>query len=178
MKKLNVLLAVVLSVALLFGANISASAASAEVQFEVKATDANISVNVPTVLPIVFNEDGTNTYPTNWTIENERGIARIYLYSVALTAANDWKLMTGGQDPKFTEADSKEIKFYVGPEKNMQFMSGRDSGTSGYVEFEPDEFIIVSGGSKDLSFKVERGAYTQNASMQKAFDMVLTFKFL
>ena len=42
MKKLNVLLAAVLSVALLFGANISASAASAEVQFQVKATDPNV----------------------------------------------------------------------------------------------------------------------------------------
>ena len=77
MKKLNVLLAAVLSVALLFGANISASAASAEVQFEVKATDVNVAVNVPTTLPIIFNEDGTNTYPTNWTIENKSAIARI-----------------------------------------------------------------------------------------------------
>ena len=55
---------------------------------------------------------------------------------------------------------------------------GRDNGTTGYVEFEPEEFTIVSGGAKDLSFKVERGAYTQNANFQKAFDMVLTFKFL
>lgn len=178
MKKLNVLLAAVLSVTLLFGANISASAASAEVQFEVKATDVNVAVNVPTTLPIIFNEDGTNTYPTNWTIENKSAIARIYLYSVALTADNDWILMTGGMDPKFEDADSKRVKFYVGPEGNLQYMSGRDNGTTGYVEFEPEEFTIVSGGSKDLSFKVERGAYTQNANFQKAFDMVLTFKFL
>ena len=178
MKKLNVVLAAVLSVALLFGANISASAASAEVQFEVKATDMNVSVNVPTTLPIVFNEDGTNTYPTNWTIENTSTIARIYLYSVQLNATNDWTLMTGGMDPKFTEVDSKEIKFYVGPEDNLQFMSGRDSGKSGYVQFEPSDFGIVSGGSRDLSFKVERGAYTQNSYMQKSFDMVLTFKFM
>ena len=178
MKKLNVLLAAVLSVALLFGANISASAASAEVQFQVKATDPNVAVNVPTTLPIIFNEDGTNTYPTNWSIENKSAIARIYLYSVALTADNDWTLMTGGMDPKFEDADSKRVKFYVGPEGNLQYMSGRDNGTTGYVEFEPEEFTIVSGGSKDLSFKVERGAYTQNANFQKAFDMVLTFKFL
>lgn len=178
MKKLNVLLAAVLSVALLFGANISASAASAEVQFEVKATDINVAVNVPTTLPIVFNEDGTNTYPTNWTIENTSPIARIYLYSVALTADNDWTLMTAGMDPKFTDVDSKKIKFYVGPEDDLQFMSGRDSGTSGYIEFEPEEFTILSNSSKDLCFEVERGAYTQNASLQKAFDMVLTFKFL
>ena len=177
MKKLNVLLVAVLSFALLFGAVVPAQAASAEVQFDVKATDVNVSVNVPTTLPIVFNEDGTNTYPSNWTIENTSTIARVYLYSVALTATNDWTLMTGGMDPKFTDVDSKQIKFYVGPEENLQFMSGRDNGTTGYVEFEDDEFVIVSGGSKDLKFEVERGAYTQNSGIQKAFDMVLTFKF-
>lgn len=178
MKKLNVLLAAVLSFALLFGAVVPAQAASAEVQFEIKATDVNVAVNVPTTLPIVFNEDGTNTYPTHWTIENTSAIARIYLYSVSLTAANDWILMTGGMDPKYNDADTKKVKFHVGPENNLQYMSGRDNGTTGYVQFEPEEFTIISGGSKDLSFKVERGAFTQNASMQKAFDMVLTFKFL
>ena len=178
MKKLNVLLAAVLSFALLFGAVVPAQAASAEVQFEIKATDPNVAVNVPTTLPIVFNEDGTNTYPTNWTIENTSAIARIYLYSVSLTAANDWILMTGGMDPKNNNADTKKVKFYVGPENNLEYMSGRDNGTTGYVQFEPEDFTIVSGGSKDLCFKVERGAFTQNASMQKAFDMVLTFKFL
>ena len=86
--------------------------------------------------------------------------------------------MTGGMDPKFENADSKRVKFYVGPEGNLEYMSGRDNGTTGYVEFDPEEFTIVSGGAKDVSFNVERGAYTQNANFQKAFDMVLTFKFL
>ena len=54
--------------------------------------------------------------------------------------------MTGGMDPKFTDADSKKIKSYVGPENNLEYMSGRDNGTTGYVEFEPEEFTIVSGG--------------------------------
>ena len=68
--KMNVVLAMVLSMTLLFGATISANAASAEVKFDVKQTDINLAINVPTTLPIIFNEDGINTYPTNCEIQN------------------------------------------------------------------------------------------------------------
>jgi hypothetical protein len=175
MKKVNALLAALLSVTILFGGAIPAQAASAEVTVEVKATDVNTSVTVPSVLPIIFNEDGTNTYPTNWTIQNNSQIARVYLYSIKVDAVNDWTLMTKAQDPTYNDVDSKKIKFYAGVEDNMQLLDGTDSA---YVEFDPSDCLILpKGGTKDLSFKVERGAYTQSQSAKKVLEMVLTFQY-
>jgi hypothetical protein len=175
MKKVNVFLAALLSVTILFGGAIPAQAASAEVTVEVKATDVNTSVTVPSVLPIIFNEDGTNTYPSNWTIQNNSQIARVYLYSIKVDTVNDWTLMTEAQDPIYNDVDSKKLKFYAGVEDNMQLLNGTDSA---YVEFDPfDCLILPNGGTKDLSFKVERGAYTQSQSAKKVMEMVLTFKY-
>jgi len=175
MKKVNALLVALLSVTILFGGAIPAQAASAEVTIQVKATDVNTSVTVPTVLPIVFNEDGTNTYPTNWTIQNNSKIARVYLHSIQVEAVNEWSLMTLAQDPTYNDVDSKKIKFYAGVGDDLKLLNGNSDA---YVEFEPDEcLMLANGGTKDLSFKVERGAYTQGQSAEKALDMVLTFKF-
>ena len=174
-KKMNVVLAAVLSVTLLFGGVISAQAATAEVTVEIEATDVNTAVTVPTVLPIIFNADGTNTYPTNWTIQNNSQIARVYLYSIKVDAVNDWTLMTKAQDPIYNDVDAKKIKFYAGVEDNMQLLDGTQSA---YVEFDPfDCLILPNGGTKDLSFKVERGAYTQSQSAKKVLEMVLTFQY-
>ena len=55
MKKINVLLAALLSVTVLFGAAVPANAASADVNIEIKATTMDgVSVTVPTQLPILF----------------------------------------------------------------------------------------------------------------------------
>ena len=78
-KKMNVVLAMVLSVTLLFGATISANAASASVTFKVEQTDINTAVTVPGQLPIIFNADGTNTYPSNWKIYNNSELAGVHL---------------------------------------------------------------------------------------------------
>ena len=79
----NKIVAAILSVVVIMGAAIPVNAASTDVNIEVKATAMdNVSVTVPTVLPIVFNEDGTNTLPSNWTIENISSIAGIHLRNV------------------------------------------------------------------------------------------------
>jgi len=175
MKKVNALLVALLSVTILFGGAIPAQAASAEVTVEVKATDVNTSVTVPSVLPIIFNEDGTNTYPTNWTIQNNSQIARVYLHSLQVEAVNDWSLMTQAQDPTYNDVDAKKIKFYAGVGNDLKLLDGT---TEAYVEFAPDECLMLAkGGTKDLSFKVERGAYTQSQSAKKVLEMVLTFQY-
>ena len=69
--KMNVVLAMVLSMTLLFGATISANAAESSVLFTVEQTNVNTAVTVPGQIPIIFNADGTNTYPTNWIIYNK-----------------------------------------------------------------------------------------------------------
>ena len=83
----NKVLAAILSFVAIMGAAIPVNAASADVNIEVKATTMdNVSVTVPTTLPIVFNEDGTNTLPSNWTIENISSIAGVHLSAVDMNA--------------------------------------------------------------------------------------------
>lgn len=78
-------LAAILSVVVIMGAAIPVNAASTDVNIEVKETTMdNVSVTVPTTVPIVFNEDGTNTLPSNWTIENISSIAGIHLSTIGL----------------------------------------------------------------------------------------------
>ena len=57
------------------GAAIPVNAASADVKIQVEATTMdNVSVTIPTTLPIIFVEDGTNILPSDWTIENVSSI--------------------------------------------------------------------------------------------------------
>ena len=87
MKKVKVLLAALLSVTVVLGTVVPTQAASSTVDIEVKATDMdNVSVTVPSSIPIVFNADGSNTLPTNWTIENKSAIAGIHLSKIEMNA--------------------------------------------------------------------------------------------
>lgn len=180
MKKINVLLAALLSVTVLFGATIPVEAASAEVKFDVKATDINLSVNVPTTIPIVFNEDGTNTYPTNWTIENISTIAGIHLKKVELEATDaGWILLDEDEDVTNLTADTKSVKFSMGLEGALRVVNPRtsDNPSLGLMNLADDEIVIPSGESQVIAFEVERGAFTKDISSTTAFDMILTFEF-
>lgn len=181
MKKLSLALAAVLSVAVLLGAVVPVNAASAEVTIEIKQTAMdNVSVTVPTSLPIVFNEDGTNTLPTNWTIENISTIAGIHLAQIDLDgSATGWKVLAGTEDTKTMSADTKSVQFSVGKSGNLKLVAPISGTTSakGYVTFEPNDISIPSGKTQILSFDLERGAFTSTQASEKAFDMVLTFEF-
>ena len=70
-KKMNVVLAMVLSMTLLFGATISANA----------------------------NADGSNTYPTNWIIYNKSEIAGVHLVTTDLKVRDGgWELLNESED--------------------------------------------------------------------------------
>ena len=184
MKKLvkgNKVLVAILSLVVVLGAAIPVNAASADVNIEVKATTMdNVSVTVPTTLPIVFNEDGTNTLPSNWTIENISSIAGIHLSTVAMDAnGSGWKLLAASEDTKVLTADTKAIKFSVGKAGELKLVaptSGTESET-GTVSFGDTAIAIASGETQVLSFDVQRGAFTSDQATAKAFDMVLTFNF-
>lgn len=180
MKKLKVLLVAVLSVTTLFGATISANAASTEVNIEIKATTMdNVSVTVPTTVPIVFNENGTNTLPTNWTIENRSTIAGIHLAKIEMTGVGEWKLLADTEDTRELEVDTKSIQFYAGKTGALKLVDPTEQHASnkGLVTFADTEVAIASGETQVLAFDVKRGAFTANEAMAKAFDMVLTFEF-
>lgn len=181
MKKYNVILAAVLSVIVLFGANIPVNAASAEVTIEVKETIMdNVSVTVPTTLPIVFNEDGTNTLPTNWTIENISTISGIHLAQVEMDGTESgWQILADSEDAKSMKADTKAMKFSLGKAGSLKLVEPT-SGTKnamGTLTFSETDIAIASGETQILSFNVERGAFTSSQASEKAFDMVLTFEF-
>ena len=181
MKKAKMLLAVILSATMILGGTITTYAASTDVTIEVEATVMDrVSVTVPTTLPILFNEDGSNTLPTNWTIENRSAIAGIHLASVSMDAkTTGWKLMAPSGDTKVLKADTKTIQFSLGKAGELKMVTpttGAESAT-GMAEFGETEITIPSGQTQVLSFAVSRGAFTKAAAAAKAFDMVLTFAF-
>ncbi|MBQ2923884.1 MAG: hypothetical protein IJE60_12485 [Tyzzerella sp.] len=181
MKQVKVLLAALLSVTVILGTAVPTYAASSDVKIEVKETTMdNVSVTVPTTIPIVFNADGSNTLPTNWTIENVSTIAGIHLAKIDMDAGSSgWKLLEDSQNVKNLSKDTKSIKFSVGKSGALKLVaptSGTES-TSGSVTFGNTEIEIPSGETQVLSFGVERGAFTKSEASAKAFDMVLTFNF-
>lgn len=181
MKKIKIFMAALAAVTIVFGATAPAYAASTNVEIEVEATDMdNVSVTVPTTLPIIFNADGTNTLPSNWTIENKSTIAGIHLSKVNMNAGNTgWKLLAASEDVTSLSADTKSIQFSIGKAGNTKLVTP-NSGTGnaeGSVSFGDTEISIPSGKTQVLNFKVERGAFTKTEASAKAFDMVLTFNF-
>lgn len=181
MKKLNLLLGALLSFTIIFGAAVTANAASTEVYIEIKETAMdNVSVTVPSTLPIIFNEDGTNTLPTNWSIENKSPIAGIHLSKIDMDAGeSNWKLLADSQDTKSLAADTKSIRFSVGKGASLKTVvpTNGTEDSKGSVTFGASEIAIASGEKQILSFGVKRGAFTTSQASAKAFDMILTFDF-
>lgn len=182
MKKVKVLLAALLSVTVVLGTAVPTYAAEpvSDVKIEVNATDMNVSVTVPSTLPIVFCEDGTNTFPTNWTIENVSAIAGIHLKQVELNAdGTGWKLVKDSESVKTQTVNGKAIKFFVGVPGNLKLVqpsNGNESET-GAASFGNTDICIASGQTQDLNFAVERGAFTEIQASAKAFTMALEFEF-
>lgn len=182
MKKLKTLVATLLSVTVIFGmaAPVYAAGPTSEVQIAIQPTDMNVSVTVPSTLPIVFNADGTNTIPSNWTIQNVSAIAGIHLVKVNLTAdGTGWKLTKDSERVKTQDVNGKAIRFSVGLQGNRKVVdpNGGSESESGSATFEYPEIAIASGEEKVLSYEVERGAFTETKASAKAFTMVLEFAF-
>lgn len=182
MKKVRVLLAALLSVTVVLGTAVPTYAAEpvSNVLIEVNATDMNVSVTVPSTLPIVFNADGTNTFPDNWTIENVSALAGIHLKQIDLHAdGTGWKLVNDSETVRTQVANGKAIKFFAGVEGNMQLVEPDNGSESenGTATFGVSDICIASGQTKDINFSVERGAFTQTTVSAKAFTMELGFEF-
>lgn len=181
MKKTKRTVAIILSIVTVFGMTVTSHAASSDVNIEIKETTMDqVSVTVPTSLPIIFNEDGSNTLPTNWAIENRSAIAGIHLAQVDMDAeGNGWVLLAASEDTKKLPVDSKAMQFSLGKEGALKLVApsnGRTNG-SGSVAFAADEIVVESGETQVLSFDVKRGAFTQSEASAKAFDMTMRFEF-
>lgn len=200
MKKTQFLLGSTLCLGLIAGLTVPTNAAT-DVTIEIQETDLNnnvgyvedkdgdgipdadmseFSVTVPAVLPIIFNADGTNTLPTNWQIENRSSIANISLVKVELDAKDSgWKLLPESQEISNLSADTKAMKFYMGKSSNSLALVSPVEGNNslGSYEWENGSFTIPVESGKNVSFNVERGAFTTSESASTAFEMLLTFEF-
>lgn len=175
----NKVLAAILSLVVIMGAAIPVNAAGADVRIEIKATDLNMSVTVPSTVPIVFNEDGTNTYPTNFKIENNSSIAGIHLDHAELISTGDWRVLAETQDTTLLPANSLDIKFYLGKAGACKLLAPESGnvGVSGYATFDADDFVIAASTSETVSFEVERAAFTEAREAASAFNLGLEFAF-
>lgn len=181
MKKMKVLMAALLSVTVVLGAVVPANAASTDVEIKVEATDMDkVSVTVPSTLPIIFNADGTNTLPSNWTIENNSTFAGIHVSQITLDAeGSGWKLLGELERVADLTADTKAMKLSIGSGTVMEYVQ-TSSGTAsetGSATYGDTDISIGAGESTTLTFDVERGAFTTTEPSAKAFEMVLTFEF-
>ena len=182
MKKVKVLLASLLSITVVLGTVVPSYAAEpvSEVKIEIEATDMNVSVTVPSTLPIIFNADGTNTFADNWTIENVSALAGIHVTNVHLNGdGTGWKVVKDSETVKTQTVNGKSVKFFVGVPGTMQLVqpsNGSESET-GTASFGENDICIPSGGEKTLEFAVERGAFTETTASAKAFSMTLDFAF-
>lgn len=155
------------------------AASSTDVVISIEPT--TINVTVPSTAPFIFNEDGTNTYPTNFTITNNTKVGDIFLSKVDMDANNSgWNLLSSSAKTKELKVNQKDIKFYTGGAGSLKLVApDTDKSEIGVALYEPEDFVIASGQSNTLAFKIERGAFTEEAvGIDKAFDMTLTFNFV
>lgn len=182
MKKVKVLLAAVLSITVVLGTVVPTYAAEpvSEVKIAIEPTDMNVSVTVPSTLPIVFNADGSNAIPDNWTIENVSALAGIHVTKVHLNGnGTGWKVTNDSAIVKTQSVNGRAVKFFIGVPGTMKLVepkSGSENET-GTASFEPNDICIASGESQTLNFTVERGAFTETTASAKAFSMTLDFAF-
>lgn len=200
MKKTQLLLGSTLCLGLMAGLTVPTNAAT-DVTIEIQETDLNnnigyvedkdgdgipdedmseFSVTVPAVLPIIFNSDGTNTLPTNWKVTNHSSIANISITKVELDAKDSgWKLLLKEQEIDELSADTKAMKFYMGKSSSDLALVTPDNenGSTGSRTWENGSFTIPTDSEKNVSFNVERGAFTSSESAASAFEMLLTFEF-
>ncbi|MDO4649560.1 MAG: hypothetical protein Q4B26_12995 [Eubacteriales bacterium] len=177
-KKARALLVMVLSVTMLVGATISADAASANVMVTIEETDVNAAVTIPSTIPIIFNADGTNTYPTNWTITNNSEYASIKLSSVTgSTMTTGWKLLSELDEMKDVGKDSKKMKFYMGIPGKMEMLYG-NTVTNLTLLYDNEGIPIEAGESETINFEIERGAFTKAVEEAVAVELTLNFEFI
>jgi hypothetical protein len=70
-----------------------------------------MNITVPTSIEFVFNEDGTNTLPTNFVITNNSPIANVLLIKSRLsTGTSPWRLLPQTANTKLLDVDTKDIK--------------------------------------------------------------------
>lgn len=179
--KLNkILLSSALCVGMLANTSLVANAADfgSQIDIEVKAT--TVDVTVPSSAPFVFNEDETNTLPSNWTIKNNSKIARVYVSKISVDGTDaSWKVVDGTYDLKTMPVNTKNVRLKFGKEGALKLVapkSGTENAQGEYV-FGASDIVVPAGQTQELKFDIERGSFTQTQASSKAFNMTVEFNF-
>lgn len=151
---------------------------NSNLNIEIKATTVNVTV--PADAPVVFNENGTVTTPSDWSVTNNSAIAGVHITKVSVNdAAKKWRVVDGSTNLTSMPVNTKSIRLKFGKEGNLKLVApvlGED-GFKGECSFNDKEIEIPAKQKQTLSFEIERGAFTTTESSAKAFDMELTFAF-
>ncbi|VYU45440.1 hypothetical protein [Clostridium paraputrificum] len=159
------------------GANIT-SAAEFGSNLVIEAKPTTVNVTVPSTAPMVFNEDGTNTLPSAFTLTNNSEIGGVSLTNINLVSPkNAWSLLPNEADLKVQPKDQKKIKLHIGKTGAERLIAPGSTASQGSASFSLGEISIPAKGSETLKFKVERGAFSQAVAEDTAFNMTLTFEF-
>ena len=173
------LLSSLLITGMVMGSTVPAFAAEFGTQLQIDAKATTVNMTVPGTAPMIFNENGSNTVPTDFTITNNSSIAAVNLASINLDAnASGWTLVPEITDVKVQAVNKKAIKLKLGAEgfEKIVAPTGNVEASTGSVTLGQSDFSIEANGSKKLSFVVERGAFTTPTS-GAAFNMTMNFEF-
>lgn len=159
------------------GANV-VSAADFGSNLTIEAKPTTVNVTVPSTAPMVFNEDGTNTLPSAFTLINNSEIGGVSLTNIALESPKStWSLLSESADLKIQPKDQKKIKLHIGKTGEEKLIAPGSNASQGSASFNLGQISIPAKGSETLKFKVERGAFSQAVAEDTAFNMTLTFEF-
>lgn len=157
---------------------VNAAGSNSELNIKTEATAMNVTV--PGTSAMIFNEDGSNTYPDNFMISNKSAIAGIYLSSIAMDAGSSgWKLADDTVDIKKQAVNTKTIRMKIGKDGVHKLVkpSAGSEATSGVAEYGVRDILIPALGNQTLSFDVDRGAFSTNQGVSQAFSMTLNFEY-
>lgn len=147
------------------------------VDIEAKATTVNVTVS--DTAAFVFNEDGTNTTPSNYTVTNNSEIAGLHLVSADFTqeTGNGWTIENQDYSFKTMAKNTKKVALQLGADGNLKDVVKGSDGTKGTATFGENDFQLPAKSSKTVKFDVKRGAFSQAVSNETAFRMRMNYEF-
>ena len=147
------------------------------VDIQAKATTVNVTVS--DTAAFVFNEDGTNTTPSNFTVTNNSEIAGLHLVSANFTQEADkgWTIEDQNYSFKTMAKDTKKVALQLGAEGKLKDVIKGTDGKTGKATFGANDFQLPAKTSKTVKFGVKRGAFSQAVANETAFKMVMNYEF-
>lgn len=122
------------------------------------ATDNGVSVNVPSKMDIIFNEDGTTSVKDMY-LEND-SLVPVELQNINIKEFNDWEIVPKSQE---ILVNSKQVSLQMGDKELV-------AGTN-VINRE-----VAEGEKYELDVTVNRGAWTETVAPEKAMEMELEYQ--